>query len=138
MLSADVASQMRANSLWLWSAACSRSQRVVARGLYSGLSVPASTFKLTKIGAAYLYLTLLSPAEAIEALQQSLEATKAYSLGLFQELLKFPELRTQLAVAYGLPLLLHYLQQTLLHDGVRNGLTSQINTEQSRRYVMLI
>lgn len=137
MLSAAVASQMRANCLWMWSAACS-SQRVLARGLYCGLSVPASTFKLTQVGAAYMYLTLLSPAEAVQALQQSLEATQVYSSGRLQRLLKSSQLRTQLAVAFGLPLLVEFLRQALLDDEVCIGLNSKINSQQRLRYVMLI
>ncbi len=50
-----------------------------------------------------MYLTLLSPAEAVQALQQSLEATQVYSPGRMQNLLMSSELRTQLAVAFGLP-----------------------------------
>lgn len=85
-----------------------------------------------------MYLTLLSPAEAVQALQQSLEATQVYSSGRLQRLLKSSQLRTQLAVAFGLPLLVEFLRQALLDDEVCIGLNSKINSQQRLRYVMLI
>ncbi len=82
-----------------------------------------------------MYLNLLSPAEAVQALQQSLEATQVYSLGRLQSLLKSSQLRTQLAVAFGLPILVEFLRQALLDDEVCIGLSSKTGSQQRLRYV---
>lgn len=134
MLSAAVAGQPHANCLRMLSVACS-SQRMVAKGVLCGLSIPATTFKVGD-PATYMYLSLLSPAEAVQALQQSLEATQVYSSGRLQSLLKSSQLRTQLAVAFGLPILVESLQQALLDDEVCIGLNSKIDGQQ--RYAILI
>ena len=84
-----------------------------------------------------MYLSLLSPAEAVQALRQSLEATQVYSMGRLETLLKSSELRTQLAVAFGLPLLVDFLRQALLEDEVRIGLNAEINSQQRLRYAKL-
>lgn len=135
MLSAAVAGQTHANCLRMLSVACS-SQRVVAKGLFCGLSIPETTFKIGQTGATYMYLTLLSPAEVVQALHQSVEATQVHSSGQLQSLLKSSQLRAQLAVAFGLPLLVEFLRQALLHDDVCIGLNSKIYSQQ--RYAMLI
>ena len=85
-----------------------------------------------------MYLNLLSPAEAVQALQQSLEATQVYSQGRLQSLLKSSHLRTKLADAFGLPILVDFLRQALLDDEGRIGLNAKINTQHRLRYVLLI
>lgn len=92
-----------------------------------GLEVYRSGLLMSQVGAHIRYLRPLEPEEMVCALTSYLVDRQLYSEQEMEELLALPLIRTQIAMASGLPQLLDFLREALENEGVRNCVQATIN-----------
>jgi hypothetical protein len=92
-----------------------RGKTVVVQCVLVGLQIDRCVVNASGIEAAYIYLQPLTVQQS-EALPQYLVDRQIYSQPLMKALLQLPLMRTQLALAAGLPQLLEFLKTVLEED----------------------
>ena len=89
---------------------------MVVQCVLVGLQIDRCVVNASGIEAAYIYLQPLTVQQSAAALTQYLVDRQIYSQPLMKALLQLPLMRTQLALAAGLPQLLEFLKTVLEED----------------------
>lgn len=108
-------------------------QRVVGQCLLVGLEVSRSGLDISGVGADHRYLRPLEPQEEIAALTSYFAGRGLYSQSQMEELLALPVIRTQIAMACGLPQALEFLRVALEDEDVCSHIQATVNRGMAMR-----
>lgn len=108
-------------------------RNILGQCVLVGLEVHRSGLMMSKVGAHLRYLRPLEPEEMISALTSYFVDNKLYGEQEMSELLATPLIRTQIAMASGLPQMLDFLREALEDERVRSHVQATINREAALR-----
>ena len=113
--------------------AAQQDSKILGQCLLVGLEVGASGLRVGGYGAVYRYLRPLTTEEALVALTQYFSTVMLVDSGDAEEMMTHPIVRTQIAVAGGLPQLIKFLGKALVHTATQHSLGALLNTEKEWR-----
>ena len=107
--------------------------KILGQCLLVGLEVARSGLSISGYGGVYQYLRPLTTAEALATLTEYLTREKLFTPGDADKLMAHPIVRTQIALAGGLPQLITFLSEALEDPETLRSLRAALSAEKESR-----